>query len=355
MPSRRVSGRRLPDGRVPDGRMAGRRAARSRGELTRRSVLVGLSAGIGGAAGWALTSVLGAGTDDPGHAVQSPDSAGPRPYLPPEGAVQVLEPRRFFYDEPGDTDGQTFGDLYLPDSANPALPVVVLIHGGGWKDALGLAYMENHARDLASFDVAVWNVEYRRVDSGGGWPTTVADVCGAVDHLAEVSAFVGDRLDLDRVVVSGHSAGGHLALWVAGRSRLPSSQPGAHPVIPVTGCVSLAGVADLLMAERAGDRYVADLLGGRPGARRQRYLDASPVSHLPTGIPVVCVHGRDDKVVLPEQSEAYVRAARQAGDQARVSLVPGGHDPWGDITGTVWHDTRDTLLAMARRNPDPAG
>ena len=109
------------------------------------------------------------------------------------------------------------------------------------------------------------------------------------------------------------------------------------------------------MAERTGDRYVHRLLGGRPDDRRQRYVDASPATHLPAGIPVVCVHGRDDKVVLPEQSESYVRAARRAGDPARVSLVPGGHDPWGDISGTVWHDTRDTLLAMARRSPNPAG
>ena len=105
MPSRRVSGRLVTG---------------------RRSVLIGLSAGVGGAAGWALTSALGAGDDDASTAVQSPDSVAPRPYLPPEGAVRVLEPRRFFYDDPGDTDGQTFGDLYLPDSANPALPVVVL-------------------------------------------------------------------------------------------------------------------------------------------------------------------------------------------------------------------------------------
>ncbi|MET3862356.1 acetyl esterase/lipase [Dietzia sp. 2505] len=345
MPSRRAHSRRASD----------RRARRGGTDLSRRSLLIGLSLGAGGAAGWALTSALGAGVEDVATSGPSPDSAAPRPYVAPEGAVPVTEPRRVHYGEPGDTDGQTFGDLYLPESANPALPVVVLIHGGGWKDSMGLAYMENQARDLASFDVAVWNIEYRRVGSGGGWPTTVADVCRAVDHLVEVSAQVGGRLDLQRVVVAGHSAGGHLALWVAGRARLPSSLPGSRPAVPVSGCVSLAGVADLLRAEESGDKYVAGLLGGRPDSRRQRYRDASPVTHLPTGVPVVCVHGRDDEVVPPEQSEAYVRAARRVGDPARVSLVPGGHDPWGDITGRVWHDTRDTILSMARRPPGPAG
>lgn len=117
----------------------------------------------------------------------------------------------------------------------------------------------------------------------------------------------------------------------------------------------MAGVADLLMAERAGDEYVADLLGGRPDDRKQRYREASPIAHLPTGVPVECIHGHDDKVVLPEQSEAYVRLARQAGDAARISMVPGRHDPWGDITGDVWHQTRESILQMARRNPNPAG
>lgn len=324
--------------------------------LSRRSVLTGLSAGVGIAAGWGLTTVVGGGNDDDADSLSGQSAeAVARPYRPPEGTVDVLQPRRIYYEMPGDTDGQTFGDLYLPASANPAMPVVVLIHGGGWKDSLGLASLENHARDLASFDLAVWNIEYRRVDSGGGWPTTVTDACRAVDHLTEVSTQLGERLDLRKVVVAGHSAGGHLALWIAGRSGLPSSLPGARPRVPVSGCVSMAGVADLLMAERAGDEYVADLLGGRPDDRKQRYREASPIAHLPTGVPVECIHGHDDKVVLPEQSEAYVRLARQAGDAARISMVPGRHDPWGDITGDVWHQTRESILQMARRNPNPAG
>ena len=320
---------------------------------TRRSVLIGLTAGTGVAAVGAMAAV-GGGEDrelSEGHGVEST----PRPYRPPEGAVPVRQPRRYFYDEPGDTDQQTFGDLYLPESANPALPVVVLIHGGGWKDALGVSSLKNQARDLASFDVAVWNIEYRRVGSGGGWPTTAADVCSAVDHLSEVNAEMDGRLDLQRVVVAGHSAGGHLALWVAGRGGLPTDLPGADPRVPVVGCVSLAGVGDMLMAERAGDRYVAGLLGGRPDERGERYREASPVTHLPTGVPVVCVHGSDDKVVRPEQSENYVRLARQAGDQARVSIVPGRHDPWSDISGDVWEGTRRTILSMTRDDPSPAG
>src|SRR5699024_8336350 len=151
----RLTGARIPRPRSPRRRMP-RHPAR-----TRRSVLIGLTAGTGVAAVGAMAAVRG-GEDrelSEGHGVEST----PRPYRPPEGAVPVRQPRRYFYDEPGDTDQQTFGDLYLPESANPALPVVVLIHGGGWKDALGVSSLKNQARDLASFDVAVWNIEYRRV------------------------------------------------------------------------------------------------------------------------------------------------------------------------------------------------
>src|SRR5699024_2700918 len=147
--------------------------------------------------------------------------------LPLVATVDEQRSVLYLYYQPVFTEMLTFSDECRTESANPALPVVVLIHGGGWKDALGVSSLKNQARDLASFDVAVWNIEYRRVGSGGGWPTTAADVCSAVDHLSEVNAEMDGRLDLQRVVVAGHSAGGHLALWVAGRGGLPTDLPGA--------------------------------------------------------------------------------------------------------------------------------
>ena len=319
--------------------------------VTRRRVLSGLALGGTVAAG----VIAGGGFFDdeaPRPPELAPDRPKVRPYIPPDGAVSVPPPRRVFYSDPARSEAQTYGDLYLPASANPSLPVVVLVHGGGWKDELDHVYMENYARDLASFDMAVWNVEYRRVGSGGGWPTTVADVCDAVDHLQRMSTDMVGRLDLSRVVVLGHSAGGHLALYVAGRPSLDSRLPGSHPLVRVAGCVSLAGVADLERAQQDGDRYVTDLLGGTPQERSQRYADASPVSHLPTGVPVLCMHGTDDKVVLPRQSEEYVARAREAGDPARLELVPGGrHDPWGDIKGAPWQTARAAVLEMVGRPP----
>src|SRR5699024_5498728 len=191
--------------------------------------------------------------------------------------------------------------------------------------------------------------------SGGGWPTTAADVCSAVDHLSKVNAEMDGRLDLQRVVVAGHSAGGHLALWVAGRGGLPTDLPGADPRVPVVGCVSLAGVGDMLMAERAGDRYVAGLLGGRPDERGERYREASPGTHLPTGVPVVCVHGSDDKVVRPGQAVGAGRRGGQAGARAPVRVVRGRPVGRSDVRGLVWAGARGTIVWVTRDDPSPAG
>ena len=131
----------------------------------------------------------------------------------------VASPVRITYGE----QPQQFADLYLPaDEATP--PVVVLIHGGFWRAQYGLDLMVPLAEDLADAGYAVWNIEYRRVGQpGGGWPGTLDDVAAAVDELTAVTAT--HPLDLDRVAIVGHSAGGHLALWAAGR-------PAIAPAIP---------------------------------------------------------------------------------------------------------------------------
>ena len=320
---------------------------------TRRQVLAGMTVGVAGAAVWEVARRRAGFGDTDASAAPGARRGEDRPntffYQPPDGPVSVPPPRRVFYHPADEGDGQTFGDLYLPASANPSLPVVVLIHGGGWSAGLGLDYMGKLAQDLASFDIAAWNIEYRRVHSGGGYPITFQDTCDAVDHLLAINHQMGGRIDLNRIAVCGHSAGGHLALWVAGRAALPDHLPGARPLVPVQHCVSLAGVADLVRAEEDGDRYLKALLDSTLTDDRQRFVDASPITHLPTGVEVVAIHGEDDDVVLPVQSRMYVEAARGAGDNARLEIVPGGnHDPWTDIRGEPWQRVRTTLLSMLR-------
>ena len=113
---------------------------------------------------------------------------------------------------------QQFGELRLPDGAGPH-PVVIVVHGGCWLAEYDLGYMSSLAAALTADGVATWSIEYRRVgDDGGGWPGTFDDVGAAADHLREIAA--EHELDLERVVAVGHSAGGHLALWLAARHGL---------------------------------------------------------------------------------------------------------------------------------------
>ncbi|MCK4177789.1 alpha/beta hydrolase [Aciditerrimonas ferrireducens] len=224
------------------------------------------------------------------------------------------------------------GDLWLPDepgvqrAAGERRPpaVVVLFHGGYWRMPYGRRLMVPLARGLVRHGLAVWNVEYRRVGlggGGGGWPATVDDAARAVDALAARA-----EVDGERVVLVGHSAGGQLALWVAGRHRLPSGAAGARsagqvPAVGIRGVVALAPVTDL---RGTASGPVRSFLGPDPTGSRAEA--ASPRGLLPLGVPQMVVHGAVDEVVPVAASRAYVAAAREAGDDARLVEVPGvGH------------------------------
>ena len=232
-------------------------------------------------------------------------------------------------------------DLWLPADRNSdgSLPVVVLIHGGFWRSPYTKVLMTRLARSVRSQGWAAWNVEYRRVGllgGAGGWPATLIDVAVAVDHLHTLAG-----IDVDRVVVCGHSAGGQLALWAAGRSRLPPDAPGAGPVVVVRGAVALAGVTDLRrIAERGagnGATAVCRLLGGRPEEVGERYAVASPIELLPLGVPSVLIHGLDDQTVAPSSSERFAKRAVDAGDEAvYVPIAGAGHRSMLDPRGSGW-------------------
>lgn len=243
-----------------------------------------------------------------------------------------------------------FGDLWLPAGPGPH-PVLVSVHGGGWSAEHHLDIHDGLARDLAGRGFAVWNVEYRRLGNpGGGWPGTFLDVGRAVDHVRQLAP--AHHLDLGRAVLFGHSAGGHLALWAAGRSRLPAGSPLAVPdSLPLAGVVSLAGITDLqqtygLSPERA--ERVASLLGVHPDTGPERYRQASPRALLPLGLPQALLHGTADRHVPIDQSRDYVAAARAAGDDARLVELPGvDHFALVHPRSGAWAQARRTLLALA--------
>jgi acetyl esterase/lipase len=247
-------------------------------------------------------------------------------------------------------DPAQYGVLHLPAGTPSAVPVVVVVHGGFWRQAYGLDLGTPLAVDLTSHGVAAWNIEYRRVGGGGGYPATLADVASAVDTLAgPVQAAAGGRLDLARVVLLGHSAGGHLVGWAASRERLPDGAVGAAPVVRPVGTVSQAGVLDLVAGAAAdlGGGAVTDLLGGPPATLGDRYALSSPAALVPAPAPVVCVHGDADTAVPLDQSERYVRAALASGAQARLRVLPGvDHLALVEPADPAWGVVRSEVLGL---------
>lgn len=239
------------------------------------------------------------------------------------------------------TDPAQYGELYLPTA--PRKPgTVVILHGGFWRSMYGAELGAPLAADLARRGYVVWNLEYRRVGSGGGWPNTLADVAGGIDHLATLKVTGGDvdlaHIDLTSVVAIGHSAGGHLATWAAGRPKLPAAAPGSRPVVALTAVVAQAGVLDLERAarEEVGGTAVPDLLGGSFHQFPRRYAEASPQAQLPIQVPVRCVHSPDDQTVPFDQSVEYVKAAKAVGDDAELLQVPGDHFALIDTGSEAW-------------------
>ena len=251
------------------------------------------------------------------------------------------------------TDVNQFGELWLPSGKGP-FPVVVLIHGGCWQAKLpGTILMDYMAADLRTKGVAVWNLEYRRLGSvGGGYPGTFLDVATGVDTLRSIAQT--RHLDLSRVVVAGHSAGGHLAAWTAARARLPKSSP-LHVAKPlqIRAAVTIDGINDLkaYRAEgpgRCGEPATVDeLLEGAP--EKARYADTSPAELLPTKVPQVVVSGELDPIVPVKLARDYAAAARRSGTRTELLVYPGaGHFEPIDPDTPAGRAVVDKLVALSR-------
>jgi acetyl esterase/lipase len=229
--------------------------------------------------------------------------------------------------------------------------MVVLVHGGYWQQGYDRSIMNKLAEDLNRLGYTTWNLDYRRVgDPGGGWPGTFDDVAAGIDH---VRALADDYpIDLARVAVVGHSAGGQLAIWAASRSTLPAGSPGIGPAVSPAVVVSLAGVLDMETAATATDAAgsaelrssTVAVVGGTPTQVPERYEIVSPLRRIPVSVPQLLVHGDNDTTVPISQSQTYERAAVAAGTPATLISVPGAeHFDVMAVGSTGWDATRDFL------------
>jgi acetyl esterase/lipase len=249
-------------------------------------------------------------------------------------------------------ESSQYGELRIPAGTGPH-PLVILIHGGCFKASYATARNFGAMADaLKSEGIATWNIEYRRLgEPGSGWPGTYLDIGRAVDH---VRALAGEyHLDLGRVVVVGHSAGGHLAMWTAARRRLTKASAlfVADP-LPVRGVMDLAGPVDMT-ANIPGyealcrDTVITSLLGGTPAAVPEHYAQASAMKLLPLGIPQVLVLGSHEDFVPLPLVDSYVRAATAAGDPVRRILIPGaGHFEIASPLSFTWPKVNAAIRSL---------
>ncbi|MDX1479242.1 MAG: alpha/beta hydrolase [Saprospiraceae bacterium] len=281
-----------------------------------------------------LVSVVPACTSDPAQVLP-----------PPAPVYEPLEAIRIAYG----SETLQFGELRLPEGEG-SFPVIMIVHGGCWLSQYDLTLMDSMAHDLATRGFATWNIEYRRTgDPGGGWPGTFTDVAEALRCLNVVAKDY--PLDLDRLLVTGHSAGGHLALMLGAQDRLDATSVLRVDGLPaLTGIVSLAGITDLsTYYDVLGCGSNTDeLVGGTPEELPDRYAEGSPITYLPLGVPQILVNGESDNIVTLDDITPYFERAQQRGEEIELVTVPNaGHfeviTP-GSIAWPAVVDAFNTLL-----------
>jgi acetyl esterase/lipase len=276
----------------------------------------------------------------PGAALLTPQALMAIPHGPPDHLLA-------YGAEPSQN-----GELRVPAGPGPH-PVVILIHGGCFRaDFATAASIAPMADALKRAGIASWSIEYRRVrEPGGGWPGTYQDVGHAADHLRALAGTY--HLDLTRVVVVGHSAGGHLAMWTAARSRLPATSAlYVRDPLPVRGVVDLDGTPDIGsdlpgMARACGDTVVQVMVGGTPQTVPDRYAQVSAIQMVPLGIPQVLVWGALDDQIPLAVAQRYTRAATAAGDPVRLIVdSTAGHFESASPRTALWPSVLASIRAL---------
>ena len=238
-------------------------------------------------------------------------------------STTVAEPSetRLFW---GNGDSQ-FGVLHMPGNISTPLPTILMIHGGCWSSPYTYKLQTPLSAELARRGYAVWNIEFRRLGNGGGWPVTFEDVAAASDHLKRLVSDYGYQLDLDRLTAVGHSSGGHLALWIISSGRLdPGSALYRPDPIFIRGVVPIAPVVDL--ESPVCISAVSELIGSKDLDNEDlisRLQETSPIDMLPSGVASIIISGESDAVAPPAITQPYIDAALNAGDLSEHIILNG--------------------------------
>jgi acetyl esterase/lipase len=236
------------------------------------------------------------------------------------------------------SDPNQFIDVRLP-TGKGRHPVVFFIHGGYWRAKYDLTHAGHLCAALTKIGIATWNIEYRRVGNpGGGWPGTFEDVRAAYQFLRN-HADAGQRLDLKRLCVAGHSAGGQLALCLAAHEK------------SVTRIFSLAGVLDLRRAWELhlSNDAVAGFLGGSPADVPEHYREASPIEQVIPQALQKLIHGMKDDSVPYEISKRYAEAKTKSGENVELTTLPGAdHFQIIDPGSAVWSKVQEIFTSLIK-------
>jgi acetyl esterase/lipase len=235
---------------------------------------------------------------------------------------------------PYGTAPEQFGELRIPSAAGP-FPVVVNIHGGFWRSQYDLAQANPLCATLTSKGFATWNLEYRRIGNrGGGWPGTFQDIRNGYRFISQIASKY--KLDSTKLLVIGHSAGGQLALCLAGH------EPSLKRVI------SLAGVVDLQQAWELhlGNHAVAEFLGGSPKEVTEHYREADP-TQLAIKSTQWLIHGASDDVVPSNISRDYTqRKKSRAEDVHYLEIASANHTDLIDPHSAAWPKIETTITHL---------
>ncbi|MGW8812521.1 alpha/beta hydrolase [Gordonia terrae] len=273
----------------------------------------------------------------------------------PAGTESVDVVRVEYLDDADADPAENWANLYLPigEQADDSLPLVTIIHGGGWESRAGAEQFDEMARDLADRGLAVYNVEYRRLGTGGGWPTTFHDVARALDHVPAL-AETYPQLRIDDELVIGHSAGAQLAVWGGTRHRLTDDEVGSRPAFVPSRVVSISGPLDMRYAVGHGNnRVITHILGGTPQQVPDRYDSVDPIRNLDPALPVTMFHGLADTDVDPDNSRRYTRALDAAGGSTELQLFDGEtHTSLVHHQSPAYNRILDRLDEIARADID---